>query len=100
MPFRYYPKQKVHAIYPRYGPKDGDTVVQVWGEHFLDLGDDFRCNFGTKSTKAHFINSGYIWCRAPVSDVVNREMPFSISMNRQQQSLEKMGYWFYNMQSL
>jgi hypothetical protein len=47
MPYRYYNKLKVSAIYPRYGPKDGDTVVEVWGENFLDLGDDFRCNFGT-----------------------------------------------------
>lgn len=43
-------------IYPRYGPKDGDTVVQVWGDNFLDLGDDFRCNFGTRSTKAYFVS--------------------------------------------
>jgi hypothetical protein len=26
-PFRYYLPTKVDAIYPRYGPKDGDTVV-------------------------------------------------------------------------
>ncbi len=32
--FRYYLPTKVNAIYPRYGPKDGDTVVQVWGENF------------------------------------------------------------------
>ena len=82
MPYRYYNKMKVTALNPRYGPKDGDTVVQVWGENFLDLGDDFRCNFGTKSTKAHFISSGFIWCRAPVSDVVERAMPFSVSLNR------------------
>jgi len=82
IPYRYYNKQHVSAIYPRYGPKDGETVVQVWGDNFIDLGDNFRCNFGTKSVKAHFINSGYLWCRAPQSDVVGRPMPFSISMNR------------------
>lgn len=27
MPYRYYNKLHVTAIYPRYGPKDGDTVV-------------------------------------------------------------------------
>ena len=100
MPYRFYNPTKVHSIYPRYGPKDGDTVVQVWGENFLDLGDDFRCNFGTKSTKAHFISSEYLWCRAPQSDVVERPMPFSISMNRQQNSLQRHAYWYYNMQSL
>jgi len=65
LPYRYYNKLHVTGIYPRYGPKDGDTVVQVWGENFIDLGDDFRCNFGTKSTKAHFVDSGYLWCRTP-----------------------------------
>lgn len=27
LPYRYYLNPTVHAIYPRYGPKDGDTVV-------------------------------------------------------------------------
>lgn len=27
IPFRYYPPSKIFAIYPRYGPKDGDTIV-------------------------------------------------------------------------
>jgi len=30
-PFRYYTPTVVSAIYPRYGPKDGGTLVQVWG---------------------------------------------------------------------
>jgi len=82
-PYRYYEPARVDAIYPRYGPKDGDTVVQVWGANFLDLGDDFRCNFGTKSTKAQFVSDSFIWCRAAASSVVGREMPFSVSLNRQ-----------------
>jgi hypothetical protein len=83
LPYRYYAPTEVHSIYPRYGPKDGDTVVQVWGSNFLDLGDDFRCNFGTRSTKAYLITEEYLWCRAPHSDVVGRAMPFSVSLNRQ-----------------
>jgi hypothetical protein len=27
-------------------------------------------------------------------------MPFSVSLNRQQNSLEKHSYWYYNMQSM
>lgn len=27
LPYRYYMKAEIHAIYPRYGPKDGGTVV-------------------------------------------------------------------------
>lgn len=86
VPYRFYNNLKTHAIYPRYGPKDGDTVVEVWGENFIDFGDDFRCNFGTRSSKAHLINSNYLWCRAPPSDVISRPMPFSVSLNRQQNS--------------
>jgi len=82
LPYRYYSPLKIEGIYPRYGPKDGDTVVQVWGQNFLDLGDDFRCNFGSTSTKAYYINDNYIWCRAAFSDVVDRPMPFSVSLNR------------------
>jgi hypothetical protein len=83
MPYRYYKPLMITGIYPRYGPKDGDTVVQVWGDNFLDLGEDFRCNFGSDSTKAHYQSSGPIWCRAAFSDVVQRPMPFSVSLNRQ-----------------
>lgn len=57
-------------------------MVQVWGQNFLDLGDDFRCNFGTRATKAYLINDKYLWCRAAHSDVVGRPMPFSVSLNR------------------
>lgn len=96
LPYRFYKQAIVSAIYPRYGPKDGDTVVQVWGENFLDLGDDFRCNFGTRSTKAYLIDEGYLWCRAPHSDVVSRPMPFSVSLNRQQNSRARIEYWYYN----
>ena len=64
LPYRYYEQVVISGIYPQYGPKDGDAVVQVWGRNFLDLGDDFRCNFGTKSTQAYLINSESIWCRS------------------------------------
>jgi len=95
-PFRYYTPARVDALYPRYGPKDGDTVVQVWGANFLDLGDDFRCNFGTKSTKAQFVSDSFIWCRAAQSAVVGKGMPFSVSLNRQQNTLQRLDYWYYN----
>jgi ribosomal protein L37AE/L43A len=82
-PFRFYEPTKVTGIYPKYGPKDGDTFVQVWGENFLNMDQDLRCNFGSKSTVGHFVNSGYITCRAPRSDVVGSGIPFSVSLNKQ-----------------
>lgn len=96
MPYRYYEPGQVWAIEPRYGPKDGDTLVKVWGKNFLDLGEDFRCNFGTNSSVAVFQDEGFVTCRAPQSDVVGRPMPFSLSMNRQQNTKQKLYYWYYN----
>jgi hypothetical protein len=46
------------------------------------------------------INSNYIWCRAAQSDVVGRAMPFSVSINRQQNSKDKHDYWYYNDPSI
>ena len=96
LPYRYYDPPQVFNIYPRYGPKDGDTVVQVWGKNFLDLGDDFRCNFGTRSTKAYFVSTSFLFCRSAFSEVVNKAEPFSVSLNRQQNSPQDVEYWYYN----
>lgn len=96
LPYRYYEPTYVSHIYPRYGPKDGDTVVQVWGNNFLDLGDDFRCNFGSRSTKAYFVSPSFLWCRSAFSEVVGKAQPFSVSLNRQQNSPQDVEYWYYN----
>lgn len=95
-PFRYYNNTHVHAIRPPYGPKDGGTLVQVWGENFLNFDDNLRCNFGTKSVKAIFKSSTYLLCRAPFSDNTNKPITFSVSMNKQQQSRENIVYWYYS----
>jgi hypothetical protein len=70
------------GIEPRYGYKDGNTMVKIWGENFIDFGEDFRCNFGSKSTKANFINENLLYCYTPSSSVVGRPMPVSVSLNR------------------
>ena len=95
-PFRYYNNTRVHAIYPRYGPKDGGTVVQVWGDNFLNYDENLRCNFGTKSVKAQFKSSTYLICKAPFSDNTNKPITFSISLNKQQQSRDMIEYWYYS----
>lgn len=95
-PFRYYKPTEVHAIYPRYGPKDGGTVVQVWGANFLNFDDNLRCNFGSKSVVATFKSPNYLICRAPFSDNTNKPIPFSVSLNKQQQSRDDISYWYYS----
>lgn len=96
VPFRFYETPKIYAIEPRFGPKDGKTWVQVWGENFLNFGDNTVCNFGTKSVPSEFHNSGYITCYSPQSDVTEKPIPFSISLNRQQATQDNVDYWYYN----
>ena len=94
--FYYYKASRVTAIEPHQGPKDGGTTVRVWGENFVDFGEDTSCSFGTRSVRATVHAPNYITCQAPTSDVVQRAMPFSVSLNGQQQSKERVDYWYYN----
>jgi hypothetical protein len=97
MPYRYYEPTVVDWIYPRYGLKDGDTQVSVYGKNFHNFADHLRCNFGSKSTVGRFVNSEYLICPSPASDVVGKRITFSISMNKQQNSQQVVDYWYYNM---
>ena len=81
--YRYYPPSRIHAIYPRYGPKDGDTIVQIWGENYIAFENLTRCAFGSKTVVAVFINSNYMICQSPFSDVVQSPIPFTVSLNNQ-----------------
>lgn len=100
VPFRYYATPTITDIFPKSSPKNGDTVFEVTGDNFVDFGDDFRCNFGTISTKAHYKSKTHLWCRSPSADVVGRPMPFSVTMNRQQNTLQNIKMYYYNMQSI
>ena len=94
-PFRYYSPPEVRAIYPHYGPKDGETLVQVWGTNFLNFGETIICNFGSKSVPVHYYNGNYLNCRAPSSDTVGFAIPFSITMNVQHSFKEVQDYYYY-----
>jgi len=99
-PFGYYKASRVTGIEPHQGPKDGGTRVRVWGENFerfAEGGLNYTiCSFGTRSVAATVHGPGYITCMAPASDVVQRAMPFAVSLNGQQHSEERMDYWYYN----
>jgi hypothetical protein len=75
-------------------------VVQVWGENFIAFENDTRCSFGSKSVVATFINSNYMICVSPFSDVVQKPIPFSISLNNQQNSKESISFWYYSWPSI
>jgi len=62
--------------------------VHIWGENFEDFGYNITCSFGTRASphKAIVHSRNYITCRTPHSDVVQRAMPVSVSLNGQQQS--------------
>lgn len=82
--FYYYKRCKVNDIQPHQGPKDGGTVVRVTGENFADYGDATTCSFGTRAVPATVISPTEISCASPASDVVQRPLPFSVSLNGQQ----------------
>lgn len=42
------------------------------------------------------VSSSFLWCRAAQSDVVGKAQPFSVSLNRQQNSEDDVEYWYYN----
>mmetsp|Transcript_35648 Transcript_35648/g.26023 ORF Transcript_35648/g.26023 Transcript_35648/m.26023 type:complete len:116 (+) Transcript_35648:561-908(+) len=94
--FNYYPPVKVTGIFPRYGKKDGLTPVRVWGENFRDEGVNTRCNFGSTTTGVKFYNSTYIECNSTFSDVVEKAIPFSVTLNNQQSSHSKINYYYYS----
>lgn len=96
----YYAPTRIHAFYPRYGPKDGGTPVQVWGENFKAFGNNARCGFGTRTTLADVKNDTYLECYSPVSDVVQKPIPFTVSLNNQQNSKDTLFYWYYNFPSV
>ena len=45
---------------------------------------------------AHYISNTYMTCISPFSDVVEKPIPFSVSLNKQQNSREKIDFWYYN----
>ena len=100
VPFRYYKDPEIFSIYPRYGEKDGRTRVEVWGDNFLNFDQFTRCAFGSKSVPAVFVNSNYMYCHSPPSDVVEKGIPFSITLNMQQNSKSQISYWYYNKPSI
>ena len=95
IPYRYYNEPKIIYISPRSGPKDGNTKVDVYGEGFLNFDQNLRCGFGSKEVQGIFINSNHIQCISPFSSIVQRKIPFSISLNNQQNTQDDIPYVYY-----
>lgn len=95
MPFRYYEDPVIDYIYPRYGPKDGGTFVEVYGKNFLNFDQNLRCAFGSREVKAFYVSSEYMICYSSKSDVTGKEMPFSVSLNNQQNTKQNVDFVYY-----
>ena len=95
IPYRYYNEPKITYISPRSGPKDGNTKIDVYGEGFLNFDQNLRCGFGSKEVQGIFINSNHIQCISPFSSIVQRKIPFSISLNNQQNTQDDIPYVYY-----
>lgn len=46
--------------------------------------------------KAHYVNGGLFTCKSPFSEVVGKAVPFSITLNRQQNSNTTFPFYYYN----
>ena len=86
----------IHEIIPPYGQKDGPTIVKIIGKNFENYGNHTRCSFGTNTTAAFNVTSTSMTCISTRSDVVDRPMPFSVSLNNQQFAPSNISYWYYN----
>lgn len=95
VPFRYYENPVIDWIYPRYGPKDGGTFVEVHGKNFLNFDQNLRCAFGSREVSAFYVSNEYMICYSPKSNVVEAELPFSVSLNNQQNTVQKLQYVYY-----
>ena len=95
IPYRFYIQPKITWIYPRYGPKDGNTKVEVFGEGFLNFDQNLRCGFGSREVKAIYVNDHYLICYSPPSSIVQKKLPFSISFNNQQNTEDNIPYVYY-----
>jgi hypothetical protein len=95
MEFRYYAPPVVEKIVPIYGPKNGGTVVTVYGKDFIDFDQYTRCSFGIKQVPATFISDSLLYCVAPPSDVTTEAMPFRVTLNDQQNTQQDIVYWYY-----
>ncbi len=62
----------------------------------MNFEGDTRCAFGSKSVLATFINSNYMICVSPFSDVVEKPIPFTVSLNNQQNSKDDLYFWYYS----
>ena len=71
-------------------------MVEVFGENFVNFDQNLRCGFGSKESQGYFVNENYMICYSPPSSIVQKQMPFSISLNNQQNSLENIEYVYYD----
>lgn len=46
------------------------------------------------------MNSNYMYCHSPESDVVEKAIPFSVSLNSQQNTPQPIDFWYYNRPSI
>ena len=73
----------VNKIIPPYGPKNGGTIVTVYGENFIDFDQFLRCSVGNTDVAAEFLSDTVLQCATPYSDTINVGMPFTVTMNDQ-----------------
>lgn len=93
--FRYYDEPIIDYVYPRYGPKDGGTFIEIYGKNFLNMDQNLRCGFGSRESKGFYVTNEYMICYSPPSDIVQKELPFSVSLNNQQNTKQNIDFVYF-----
>ncbi|CAM9286748.1 unnamed protein product, partial [Phaeothamnion confervicola] len=62
--FVYTAVARVYALWPAFGPLNGETVVTVMGSNFAPV-PGLRCRFGSKEVPATYVSSQELICTAP-----------------------------------
>ena len=66
----------------------------------MNFDQDTRCSFGSKTVIASFVNSNYLICVSPFSDVVQKPISFTVLLNNQQNSKGNVNFWYYSWPSI
>jgi hypothetical protein len=92
--YEFLPRLALESIYPTMGPIEGGTLVFVRGSSFSD-NSYMRCRFGRLSTRAIYINSTFISCLTPRSDVHASTVVVSVSRNNEEYEKDVLKFDYY-----
>lgn len=71
----------IESMSPTKGPTTGDTLVTIYGTHFILEADKPLCKFGSSSVPAVILSKTVIQCSSPPRSNEGVRVPVQISLN-------------------